>query len=126
MFESMKVEDGKVRITFTSTDGGLVAKPLPAVVALNTETGQTGPLRRYNPNSELEGFAICGEDQNWQWADATIDGNSVVVWSDKVPNPTAVRYAYAANPTCNLYNGAGLPAAPFRTDDFPAGTRNAK
>ena len=126
MFESMKVEDGKVRITFTGTDGGLVAKPLPAVVALNTETGQTGPLRRYNPNSELEGFAICGEDQNWQWADATIDGNSVVVWSDKVPNPTAVRYAYAANPTCNLYNGAGLPAAPFRTDDFPAGTRNAK
>jgi len=50
----------------------------------------------------------------------------VVVWSDKVPVPVAVRYAWAENPTCNLFNGAGLPASPFRTDDFPPVTKDGK
>jgi sialate O-acetylesterase len=81
---------------------------------------------RNSPKSELEGFAICGEDRNWAWADAKIEGDSVIVWSDQVPAPVAVRYAWADNPTGNLYNGAGLPASPFRTDDFPAATRDAK
>jgi sialate O-acetylesterase len=53
------------------------------------------------------------------WADARIEGDRVIVWSDAVPNPVAVRYAWANNPAdANLYNGAGLPAAPFRTDDW--------
>jgi sialate O-acetylesterase len=60
------------------------------------------------------------------WADAKIDGSTVVVWSDKVPEPVAVRYAWADNPVCNLYNKAGLPAYPFRTDDFPGITMNNK
>ena len=81
---------------------------------------------RNSPGSQLEGFAICGEDKNWVWADAKIEGDTVVVYSPKVPSPVAVRYAWADNPTCNLYNGAGLPAVPFRTDDFPAQTLNQK
>jgi sialate O-acetylesterase len=83
-------------------------------------------LVKYSPNSELQGFAICGDDHKWIWADAKIDGQTVLVSSPQVPHPVAVRYAWADNPTCNLYNGAGLPACPFRTDDFPLTTAKAK
>jgi sialate O-acetylesterase len=63
------------------------------------------------------GFAIAGADRHFVWADATIEGDSVVVWSARVPKPVAVRYAWDDNPTrANLYNRGGLPAAPFRTD----------
>ena len=55
-----------------------------------------------------------------------IKEDTVIVWSDQVPNPIAARYAWEANPTCNLSNGAGLPASPFRTDDFPTITKDAK
>ena len=126
VFAALKIEAQKVRVTFTHADGGLVTKPLPETVVVNSESGETKALKRYNPNGEVEGFAICGEDKRWEWADAKIEGNGVVVWSDKVAKPVNVRYAYASNPTCNLYNQAGLPAAPFRTDDFPEGTRNKK
>ncbi|CEK13062.1 sialate O-acetylesterase [Chthonomonas calidirosea] len=100
-FRSMKVEGHTVRIFFDHTDGGLVAK-----------------------GGKLTGFAIAGSDKQWHWADAQIDGNSVVLSSPDVPNPVAVRYAWADNPECNLYNGAGLPAFPFRTDDWTEITRN--
>ena len=126
VFESMKIENGRARLTFIHTDGGLAAKPLPATYDLKTSTSETAPLVRNSPGGELEGFAICGEDRKWVWADAKIQGESVVVWSDKVPQPTAVRYAWAHNPTCNFFNGAGLPASPFRTDDFPASTKDVK
>jgi len=69
--------------------------------------------------TELAGFAIAGADKNWVWAQAKIDGNTVVVSSDKVASPVAVRYGWANNPPCNLYNKEGLPASPFRTDDWP-------
>ncbi len=72
------------------------------------------------------GFAIAGDDHKWVWADAKIEGNSVVVSSSQVPNSVAVRYAWHINPICNLYNKAGLPASPFRTDDWPGVTANAK
>ena len=55
-------------------------------------------------------------------AEARIEGETVFVWSDEVAAPVAVRYGWAANPVCNLYNAAGLPAAPFRTDDWPGVT----
>jgi sialate O-acetylesterase len=65
----------------------------------------------------LTGFAIAGEDHKFYWADATIDGNSILLESKKVPRPLYVRYAWADNPdTANLYNTEGLPALPFRTD----------
>jgi sialate O-acetylesterase len=67
---------------------------------------------------ELIGFAIAGDDQKFYWAKARIVDGNVVVSSDDVPNPAAVRYGWAANPKCNLINGAGLPASPFRTDDW--------
>jgi len=66
----------------------------------------------------LKQFAISGEDGKWHWADAKIDGKTVIVSNDEVAQPVAVRYAYTMNPDgCNLYNKAGLPASPFTTDD---------
>lgn len=74
------------------------------------------PVVRHSPNSELEGFTIRGADGKWHWADARIDGDTIVVSSPAVPKPKDVRHAWFSNPTVNLYNAAGLPAAPFRTD----------
>jgi len=129
VFQSKKIEGDKIRLKFSHTDGGLVAKPLPDTInvkSMDKKTGKgiTEPLVRKSPNSELEGFAIRGEDKTWVWADAKIDGDSVVVWSDKVPKPLDVRYAWADYPVCNLYNKADLPACPFRTDEDPAVTRD--
>jgi sialate O-acetylesterase len=67
---------------------------------------------------KLKGFAIAGDDRKWVWADAKVDGGRVVVSSAQIAAPAAVRYAWANNPDCNLMNGAGLPASPFRTDDW--------
>jgi sialate O-acetylesterase len=64
-------------------------------------------------------FAIAGADRKWHWAEAKVDGETVVVSSPHVPQPVAVRYAWADNPEATLRNGAGLPASPFRTDDWP-------
>jgi sialate O-acetylesterase len=122
VFDSMQVAGDHLTLHFTHTDGGLVAQPLPATFApLSYEPQNTVPLVRNSPNSQLEGFQICGDDKKWAWADAKIesDGATVTVSSAAVPTPLNVRYAWCDNPTCNLYNGAGLPAAPFRTDDFP-------
>ena len=94
LYNTMTVEGNKIRLRFTHTDGGLVAK-----------------------NGALKRFAIAGADKKFVWADAVIDGTSVVVSSAQVATPVAVRYAWANNPEgCNLYNGVGLPAVPFRTD----------
>lgn len=68
--------------------------------------------------SRLKGFAVAGADRIWHWADAKIEGSSVVVSSPEVKFPMAVRYAWADNPECNLTNDTGLPASPFRTDDW--------
>ena len=96
LFQSMKLEPGQIRVFFRHTGPGLEAR-----------------------GSSLEGFAVAGEDRKFAWADARIEGTSVVVSSPQVPNPLAVRYAWADNPSCNLYNKEGLPASPFRTDDWP-------
>lgn len=102
--DSVKVEGNCVLVRFRHTGGGLIAK-------------DGGPLK---------GFAVAGEDRKFVWAQAKIEGHSVVVWSDAVPRPAAVRYAWADNPECNLYNSEGLPASPFRTDDWPGLTREAR
>lgn len=94
MYKSSKAKDGAITLSFDHAKG-LQAK------------GDT-----------LSGFAIAGEDKTFYWADATIKGSKIVVSSPKVANPVAVRYAWANNPVCNLYNGADLPASPFRTDDW--------
>ena len=64
----------------------------------------------------LKGFAIAGEDRTFVWASAQIEGDTVVVSSPTVPAPLFVRYGWADNPICNLYNMAGFPASPFRSD----------
>jgi sialate O-acetylesterase len=108
IYDSMKIEGNKIRLTFKDTGSGLQMSASPW-----TPTGVPVPAP-----TELTGFAIAGADQNWVWAKAQIDGNSVVVSSDQVPSPVAVRYGWASNPPCNLYNKEGLPASPFRTDDW--------
>ncbi len=75
------------------------------------------PARRGN----LDAFAISGKDRVWHWADAAIKGNTIIVSSADVNDPVAVRYAWGMNPSQRnlLYNREGLPASPFRTDDWP-------
>jgi sialate O-acetylesterase len=121
VYESMSISGGKIAVRFTHADGGLSAHELPATYDVNTSMDKTAPLIPDSPGSQLQGFAICGADGRWVWANAKIEGSdTVLVWFDQVPFPIAVRYAWADTPTVNLYNGYGLPAAPFRTDSFPA------
>jgi sialate O-acetylesterase len=98
-YRRMKIEGERVRLSFDHAEGGLVARD----------------------GGRLTGFAVAGEDGRFVWADAIIEGDEVIVSSPEVKRPVAVRYAWADNPAANLYNRAGLPASPFRTDDFPPG-----
>lgn len=107
-YKSMKIEGNKIRVSFDYIGSGLMVGVKDGLALTKEVTGE--PLKR---------FAIAGEDKKWFWADAEIDGDTVVVSSPNVPNPVAVRYAYSMNPTgANLYNKEGLPAFPFRTDDW--------
>jgi sialate O-acetylesterase len=104
MYQSVKFEGNKAIITFTETGSGLVAK---------------------DKYGYLKSFSIAGADHKFVWAKAFINSdNSVVVYSDEVKNPVAVRFGWANNPDdLNLYNKEGLPANPFRTDDWPGITQ---
>jgi sialate O-acetylesterase len=110
-YKSMKIEKNKIRISFDHLGGGLVVH-----------------------GRELEGFSIAGKDpsspkgssvasKKFVWADAIIEGSTVVVSSPLVPKPVAVRYAWSENPACNLFNSSDLPASPFRTDNWPGITK---
>lgn len=108
LYRESKVEGNRIRLSFEHADGGLIVGRKEGLAP--TQEDSTGKLQR---------FAIAGKDKQWHWADAVIDGNAVVVSSDKVPNPVAVRYAWSMNPAgANLYNKEGLPAVPFRTDNW--------
>jgi sialate O-acetylesterase len=98
---SVGISPGVIQIHFTHTDGGLVVK-----------------------GDKLGEFSIAGEDRKWVWADAHIEGDNVIVSSPLVPKPVAVRYAWQSNPLATLFNGAGLPALPFRTDHWPGITED--
>ncbi|CAN5794847.1 sialate O-acetylesterase [soil metagenome] len=119
VYDSMAIDGSKVRVKFKNVEKGLVAKPMPATYKPVSTDSKELPLVRNSPKGTLEGFVICGDDHKWKWATANIDGDTVVLESEEVPKPVAVRYAWAQYPFCNLYNSAGLPAGPFRTDDFP-------
>ena len=112
MYSGYQIEGNKIRIYFHGTKGGLMASNYAAIASGEKNSGE-----------ELKGFTIAGPDRQFHWAKARIEGNSVVVWSDEVPMPQAVRYAWADNPIANLYNGIGLPASPFRTDKWNGITR---
>lgn len=75
---------------------------------------------------EPRGFAVAGADRKFYWAKAEIKDDKIIAWSEKVPEPVAVRYGWSNNPPCNLYNGAGLPASPFRSDNWPGLTADKK
>ncbi len=90
-----EIRDHEIVLRFAHADGGLTAK-----------------------NGDLQGFVIAGTDKQWKPAKARIEGATVIASSSDVPKPVAVRYAWENFPTCNLYNNAGLPASPFRTDDW--------
>ena len=97
LYESAKIEGDKLRVRFAHVGLGLEARG----------------------GGELRGFAVAGADRKFHWARARIEGDAVVVSSPDVPKPAAVRYAWADSPQCNLFNKDGLPASPFRTDDWP-------
>jgi sialate O-acetylesterase len=107
MYEKMQAEGGTVRVSFTQPGGGLIIGSAPWVTA----SGQ--PL----PTTSLTGFTLAGADKTFYPADAKIDGNTVVVSSAQVPQPVAVRYAFPLA-VGNLYDKEGLPAPPFRSDDW--------
>lgn len=127
VFESATFAEGSATIRFRQAEGGLIASPLPETYEPSSSSRETKPLPRNRLGSELEGFALCGSDGQWHWADARITGeDTVVVRSPQVADPVAVRYAWSDFPVCNLTNAAGLPAEPFRTDSFPVVTRDVQ
>lgn len=96
IYQSQKIEDNKIIISFTNTGGGLTT----------------------NDDESLSEFAIAGIDKKFVWANAKIEGDKIIVWSDDIKEPKYVRYAWADDPVNpNLINKEGLPAAPFRTDE---------
>ena len=95
IYQSMEIEGNRITLAFTHVGSGLIAK-----------------------GGKLKEFAIAGADKKFVWATAKIEGDKVIVRNDDIPNPVAVRYAWADNPEgANLYNKEGLPASPFRTDN---------
>lgn len=96
MYKSYVIKGDSIIINFTDTGSGLAT----------------------NDNAPLKGFAIAGKDKKFYWAAARIEGDKVIVSSDKVNAPVAIRYAWADNPVCNLVNKEGLPTVPFRTDTW--------
>jgi sialate O-acetylesterase len=100
VYQSMKIEGDKAILSFKHTGGGLEAR-----------------------GGELKGFIMAGEDKVWREAKAEIKGDRVIVSSAEVTKPVAVRYAWMKYPTCNLFNKEGLPATPFRTDNWPGVTQ---
>ena len=101
LYKSMKIEDDKIRLSFDYVGGGLVAK-----------------------DGQLTDFTIAGDDKNFVKAQAVIDGDTIVVSSDKVAKPVAVRFGWTNAAMPNFFNKEGLPASPFRTDDWPGLTFN--
>lgn len=102
LFTSYRIEGNTIRIHFDHAKG------------------------MYVKGDKLLGFAIAGADRQFHWANAVIKGSDVVVSSNEVANPVAVRYGWANNPDVNLYNNAALPASPFRTDEWKESTYNVK
>jgi sialate O-acetylesterase len=104
IYDSMTIKGNKINLHFKHINGGLVSKN----------------------NEPLKGFTIAGKEQKFMPAEAKIEGNEIVVSSKEIPKPVAVRYAWAADPECNLYNKLGLPASPFRTDNWPGVTMDIR
>jgi sialate O-acetylesterase len=124
-FKEAKFEGNRVVLSFDHAAGGLVVKELvPTMEGKDKRAGQFAwRIRESSGSTPIVGFTVCGKDHLFQPARAELQGiNSVVVTCDAVPEPIALRYGWADHPLCNLFNQAGLPASPFRTDNFPGKT----
>ncbi|MDR2705734.1 MAG: sialate O-acetylesterase [Planctomycetaceae bacterium] len=108
VYQSFQIDGNKIVLTFEQPDNDLTAKGLTI------------------KGDQLKGFAIAGEDKKFVWADAKIVGQTIEVSAEGIDKPIAVRYGWGDNPVVNLYNNAGLPASPFRTDHWQGITVNAK
>lgn len=97
-YESMKIENGKIELSFSTF----------------------GSAMQFKGNAQITNFAIAGEDKKFVWGQVKIENGKIIVWNDAIPNPVAVRYAWADNPENGqlLFNAEGLPASPFRTDNW--------
>lgn len=100
IYRAMKKEGNSIRVSFDHADG----------------------LAYSGGDKNIRALAVAGADKVFHWAKARIERRALVVFSEEVPDPVAVRYGWANNPSCNLCNSAGLPASPFRTDDWPGAT----
>jgi sialate O-acetylesterase len=98
-YQSMKIQGAEVRLHFSHASG-----------------------MRALGSPQLQGFAVAGADHKFHWAEASVDNDNILVKSSDVPNPVAVRYGWGDSPPANLFNKEGLPASPFRTDDWPGVT----
>jgi len=101
-YKSMQKQGNKVVLSFDNIGNGLVTK---------------------SKYGYVNGFAIAGSDRKFVWAKAYIDGDKVIVYNDNISDPVAVRYGWGNNPDVNLYNAEGLPAVPFRTDNWDGITK---
>jgi sialate O-acetylesterase len=109
LYSGCEIEGDRIRLRFREIGSGLKAGQAP------WHARGVEPL----PTGRLVGFFVAGDDRKWVVAEATIEGGEVLVSSKAVPKPAAVRYGWANYSRCNLYNREGLPASPFRTDDWP-------
>jgi len=108
LFKSLRIEGNKARIVFDHIGSGLM---------IGKKEGRNPSVE--DREGKLKSFAIAGADKKWHWAEAVIEKNTVVVSSPEVREPVAVRYAFQKNPDgANLFKGEGLPASPFRTDEW--------
>jgi sialate O-acetylesterase len=96
VYDSMQISGDTIKLAFSHTGSGMIIKD----------------------EEKLKGFSIADANKKFVWANAIIVDNEILVWSNKIKNPQSVRYGWANNPNCNLYNKEGLPASPFRTDDW--------
>jgi sialate O-acetylesterase len=112
IYDSMTAEENNIRIKFKNLGSGMTLASSPAA---NSEI--------LPASTELTGFGIADANQDFVWAKAVLGGDTVVVSSDKIKHPVAVRYDWGQNPYGNFYNKQGLPASPFRTDDWPPPSR---
>lgn len=110
LYRSHRAGEGKIVVEFDHADSGLF---------IGTKDGMKNPVP--SADGKLHWISVAGADKNFHWAEAVVDGPRLVVWSKNVSEPVAVRYAFTQNPEgAKLYNKEGLPASPFRTDDWDA------
>lgn len=124
-YDRMTIDGDKATLSFRHVHSGLVAlKAEPKIERIPTSTSpalKDAPDRMtFEPADELRGFTVAGADRKFFHAQARIEGDRVVVWSKDVPKPVAVRYAWEDVPQTTLFNKEGMPALPFRTDNWPA------